>query len=251
VILRSDVYAQVDGAKERPTRRPQRNPAPTTSGGYGVSGLVAVAGVCLSREKEARTDMKGDAHREAPTSRITRPGSPPARPELLPPGLNKVTLMPFTAYDAAIDAVERARALLAGARPTGRPAMRRARGVRPSTLPAATRQDMRRLSIVMAVAALDTYMHRLILERVYTHEDLPGALARLGMAFQDLLNQADATGHAARQPPDNPRPRVGVKRVLRDRLLRETFQSYDDVGRASPWQDSPEAGRRLRLSRGS
>jgi hypothetical protein len=91
---------------------------------------------------------------------------------------------------------------------------------------------MRRLSVVMAVAALDTYMHRLILERVYTHDELPKELARLDVGFAQLLAQADATGAAARAASHNPRPRVEVKRLLRDRLLRETFQSFDAVGRA-------------------
>jgi hypothetical protein len=75
-------------------------------------------------------------------------------------------------------------------------------------------------------------MHRLIVERVYQHEKLPRGLARLDVGFEVLLAQADATGAAARQPSSNPRPRVGVKRLLRDRLLRETFQNYDAVSRA-------------------
>jgi hypothetical protein len=91
---------------------------------------------------------------------------------------------------------------------------------------------MRRLSVVMAVAALDTYMHRLILERVYLHDRLPKDLARLDVEFAQLLKEADATGSAARAAPSQPRPRVGVKRLLRDRLLRETFQTYEAVSRA-------------------
>lgn len=91
---------------------------------------------------------------------------------------------------------------------------------------------MRRLSVVMAVAALDTYMHRLIVERVYTHSELPKELARLDIGFAQLLAQADETRDAARAAPSNPRPRVGVKRLLRDRLLRETFQTYESVSRA-------------------
>src|SRR5690348_11999484 len=93
---------------------------------------------------------------------------------------------------------------------------------------------MRRLGVVMAVAALDTYMHRLILERAYTHPDgkLPGGLARLDLPFDQLLGWADAAGAAARRPKHNSRPRVAVKRQLRDRLLRETYQRYDDVSKA-------------------
>jgi hypothetical protein len=98
---------------------------------------------------------------------------------------------------------------------------------------------MCKLSVVMAVAALDTYMHRLIVERVYTHPKrlggglrLPGGLARLDLPFAELLAWADEAGAAARSEPHKSRPRVHVKRQLRDRLLRDTFQRYDDVSRA-------------------
>jgi hypothetical protein len=118
------------------------------------------------------------------------------------------------------------------------------------------------MSVVMAVAALDTYMHRLIVERAYAHSALPGGLSSLDIGFDELLRQADETGAAARSTPYNPRPRVGVKRVLRDRLLRETFQTADAVSRAlgmagrskawpdigkkmSPPQPHPETKKRL------
>jgi hypothetical protein len=91
---------------------------------------------------------------------------------------------------------------------------------------------MHRLGVVMAVAALDTYMHRLIVARVYEHEELPGKLKRLDFPFEALLSQADETAAAARRPTHRPRPRVAIKRQLRDRLLRETFQNYDDVSTA-------------------
>jgi hypothetical protein len=94
------------------------------------------------------------------------------------------------------------------------------------------RADLRRLSVVMAVAALDTYMHRLVVERAFWHEDLPPALAKLDIRFDQLLAQVDATTAAARSDPHNSRPRVGAKRQLRDRLLRETFQGFGDVSRA-------------------
>jgi hypothetical protein len=84
----------------------------------------------------------------------------------------------------------------------------------------------------MAVAALDTYMHRLIVDRAFTHDELPPKLARLDVTFDELLHQADETGLAARKERHNSRPRVGVKRQLRDRLLRETFQRYGDVSQA-------------------
>lgn len=141
--------------------------------------------------------------------------------------------MAFSSYDAAVHTIERAYGLLLGARPNvfGR---RPAGGLfkRRSTVPRDVRADMRRLSIVMAVAALDTYMHRLILERVFTHEALPKRLAHLDFSFEQLLAQADETRDAARAQPSNTRPRVGVKRQLQDRLLRETFQSFNAVSQA-------------------
>lgn len=91
---------------------------------------------------------------------------------------------------------------------------------------------MRRVSTVMAVAALDTYMHRLVVDRAFTHQTLPGALASLTVSFEQLLAQADDAAVAARKARHNSRPRVSVKRQLRDRLLRETFQRSDDISRA-------------------
>jgi hypothetical protein len=123
----------------------------------------------------------------------------------------------FTAHDAARHTIQRARGLLAASK---------------TTKSAVVSADLRRLSVVMAVAALDTYLHRLILERVYRPKSLPKSLGGLSMTFSQLLEQADETAVAARQAPHNSRPRVGVKRQLRDRLLRETFQRFDDVSRA-------------------
>ncbi|TMC47394.1 MAG: hypothetical protein E6J20_19760 [Chloroflexi bacterium] len=90
------------------------------------------------------------------------------------------------------------------------------------------------MSIVMAVAALDTYMHRLIVERAYVHgsDELPGSLAKLEFPFDALLGWVDEAKVAARRRPHKSRPRVALKRQLRDRLLRETFQSYANVTKA-------------------
>lgn len=125
--------------------------------------------------------------------------------------------MPFTPYDAARETVSRARGVLAA-------------GDSPN-MPTAVSADLRRLSVVMAVAALDTYMHRLVVARAYEHEALPGGLAALSVTFEQLLAEADHAVQARRDDRDS-RPRVRVKRVLRDRLQRETFQSADDVSRA-------------------
>lgn len=154
--------------------------------------------------------------------------------------------MPFTPYDAASHALGRAEAMLAAGVRLGarrRRQNRAGRTVLASTVPAPLAQDMYRQALVMAVAALDTYMHRLVVARVYEHIQLPSVLAGLTVPFGDLLEQADATGRAAREPQHSPRPRVRVKRQLRDRLLRETFQSHAGVskalamaGVADPWK---------------
>jgi hypothetical protein len=102
---------------------------------------------------------------------------------------------------------------------------------------------MRRMSIVMAVASLDTYMHRLILERAFKQSPLPKSLRGVTVSFEQLLAQADDSAKAARAQPHAARPRVGIKRQLRDRLLRDTFQSFEGVstalamsGRSKEWE---------------
>lgn len=142
--------------------------------------------------------------------------------------------MSFPPHAAAVHAIQRSRAVLEESR---QPA-----------IPKSVQGDMRRLSIVMAVSALDTYMHRLVLERCFSHKELPSGLASLTIPFEDLLTQADETAKAARRQSHNSRPRVGVKRQLRDRLLRETYQRYDAVahalamaGRPGKWDEIARA----------
>ena len=118
--------------------------------------------------------------------------------------------MPFTPYEAAVDTIDRAQALLDATDGFG--------------LPDGVVEDLRRLAVVMAIAALDTYMHRLVVTRVYEHEELPGGLAALTVGFGDLVAQAEASVKA-RQEGRDVRPKVQAKRVLRDRLLRETFHA--------------------------
>lgn len=135
--------------------------------------------------------------------------------------------MAFTPYDAGQHAIGRARALLdlSGDK----------------TLTALIRADLRRLSIVMSVAALDTYLHRLVVARCYEHDELPASLAKLSVTFEQLLSKTDEIGEAARRDPHSPRPRVALKKELRQRLLRETFQRAEDVGRALGMAGKPKA----------
>lgn len=98
--------------------------------------------------------------------------------------------MPFGPHDAGKDAIGRAQALLAASQN--------------GALPGGVASDMRRLSVVLAIAALDAYMHRLITDRVSTHQKLPGKLAELEVRFDQLLVEADASYEAARKPPTTP-----------------------------------------------
>lgn len=125
--------------------------------------------------------------------------------------------MPFRPHDAAVHCIGRSRALLALGQAQGNTAVA---------------ADLRRLAVVMAVAALDTYMHRLIVHRAYRAHPLPRNLAALTLSFEHALEQADAAAAAARAQPHNSRPRAPLKRALRNRLLFETFQRYDDVADA-------------------
>jgi RiboL-PSP-HEPN len=91
--------------------------------------------------------------------------------------------------------------------------------------------DLRRMALVMAVAAIDSYMHGIVMRRVADvrrGSDLPKALARLEMPFSEFANLADASINAQRAG-HRTRPWVQVKAALQKRLLKETFQSYDQV----------------------
>jgi len=96
--------------------------------------------------------------------------------------------VPFTPHDAAAHTLSRAEGLLDAA--SG------------SRLPAGVADDLRRLAVVMAVAAIDTYMHRLIVSRAYEHDELPGKLAGLNIPFEQALALADQR----RSPEGQERP---------------------------------------------
>jgi hypothetical protein len=126
--------------------------------------------------------------------------------------------MPVTAKNASDDCIARARALLAHASA-------------PGTAPG-LRDDLGRLALVMAIAAVDTYMHIVVLRRVSTVRGaLPKALQELDIGFAQLTDLAEATVIAQRAGRAS-RPWVTVKHALQERLLRETFQTYDAVGSA-------------------
>jgi len=89
------------------------------------------------------------------------------------------------------------------------------------------------MAIVMAVAALDTYLHRRVHESTAPGKHLPAPLSNIRLNFGDMAELANASLAARRQnPPVKDRPWVRVRNVLNDRLLKITFQSASEVADA-------------------
>lgn len=129
--------------------------------------------------------------------------------------------MPFLPFDAARACIRRSRRFLALAEHQNLPDPQ-------------IRNDLRRTAVVMAVAAIDSYMHWLVFRRlsdVRREGDLPKSLAKLSVPFSDLASLADAL-IAARRANREIRPWVQVKNSVQKELLRETFQSYEQVANA-------------------
>lgn len=126
--------------------------------------------------------------------------------------------MPFHPHDAARHGLQRAEGLLNAANTPG---------ISPSVA-----GDMRRSSVVLAIAAVDTYMHRLIVDRASMWGQLPNKLARTPIRFDQLVAEAQASYEAARQQPFNSRPGVRTKSALRNQLLLKTFQSLNEIDEA-------------------
>ncbi|MBX3726103.1 MAG: hypothetical protein KF823_09305 [Xanthomonadales bacterium] len=96
------------------------------------------------------------------------------------------------------------------------------------------KNDLRRSALVTAVTGVDAYMHWLVYQRlsdVRNQGDLPKALGKLEIPFSDLAQLADAT-LSARKRKVKSRPWVQVKHSIQSRLLKETFQSFDQVAKA-------------------
>jgi hypothetical protein len=120
----------------------------------------------------------------------------------------------------------------------GRACIRRARrflALAEGQLPdAKIKMDLRRSAIVLGVTAVDSYMHWLVYRRiseVRREGDLPNVLAKIEVPFSELASLSDAT-IKARQEDRDIRPWVQVKNAVQRRLLKETFQSYEQVGQA-------------------
>ena len=131
--------------------------------------------------------------------------------------------MPFNPISAAEACIRRSRRLLTLAE---------------QPLPdAQVKNDLRRSALVTAVTGVDSYMHWLVYRQISalrTAGDLPKSLARLNIPFTEFATLADAVIQA-RVRGVNSRPWVQVKHAMQKQLLRETFQSYDQVGTAFAW----------------
>lgn len=102
------------------------------------------------------------------------------------------------------------------------------------------------MALVMGIAGLDTYVHRMIVWRIDPRYELPKALRKLGVQFGDFADMSDEW-LASQQAGSQSRPWVRAKNLLHERLLRETFQSYEDVqdglamaGVKTLWSDTAE-----------
>ena len=108
------------------------------------------------------------------------------------------------------------------------------------------KNDLRRTAIVMSVAALDSYMHWLVIQRISSlrkEGDIPKSLKKYQMPFSDLASVADTT-ITQRKKGKDARPWVQIKNYLQKQILTDTFQSFEQVGAAfsmaginKPWND--------------
>jgi hypothetical protein len=92
------------------------------------------------------------------------------------------------------------------------------------------KNDLRRMAIVMSVAALDTYMQTAILGSVGGYgTPISRSLGRMDVPLEELVSLADASVVARRADKDA-RPRVQVKNAVHRQLLKKTFHSSIQIG---------------------
>jgi len=120
--------------------------------------------------------------------------------------------MTVTPFQAAVDVLDRADALLALDRPK---------------LPLSVREDVRRSCLAMGLAAIDTQMHWSI-ARTDLKGALPAALANLSISFGDLV-KADHAAVEARRTNSIHRPASASRRVLMTAISWRSFQRADKL----------------------
>ncbi|MEU3092650.1 hypothetical protein ACWCQ0_43105 [Streptomyces massasporeus] len=136
--------------------------------------------------------------------------------------------MPMTALDAANDVLARARGLLALDAPN---------------LADLVREDIRRTSLALGVAALDTYMHWAIRSVSFAHP-LPKELAKLPVKFGKMLAMADGSVAARKKGIAN-RPQVQARNALNEQLLTMTFQGSAQIEKGLKLLDKKDVWRNL------
>ena len=108
------------------------------------------------------------------------------------------------------------------------------------------KNDLRRTAIVTSIAAIDSYMHWLVFKRVTAFDgetQIPKALSKYKVEFQDISSLADSVLEQRRLGKDS-RPWVQVKNSMQKQILKDTFQSFEQVSSAfalagidRPWRD--------------
>lgn len=123
--------------------------------------------------------------------------------------------MPASAKNAADDVLARARNLLA------------TESQLPPGVPASVPADLRRMTLAMGMAALDTYFHWKV-RQVDLAPSLPKALHKLEVPFGELVDSSNVTVRA-RQDGRADRPIVRARNVLNQAVLGMTFQTSRGV----------------------
>jgi hypothetical protein len=134
----------------------------------------------------------------------------------------------MTALDAANDVLARARGLLALDAPN---------------LADLVREDIRRASLALGVAALDTYMHWAIRSVSFAHP-LPKELAKVPVKFGKMLAMADGSVAARKNGIAN-RPQVQARNALNEQLLTMTFQGSAQIEKGLKLLDKKDIWRNL------
>lgn len=92
--------------------------------------------------------------------------------------------------------------------------------------------DLVRTALVMALAAVDSYMHWLVFRRLSESKNSPPkSLAKMEVPFSELAGLARNVV-TDRNMGVKSRPWVQVKNAAQRALLSETFQSYEQVANA-------------------
>lgn len=127
--------------------------------------------------------------------------------------------MPFTAIEAANSCVDRSRKLLVASE-------------HPANID--VRDDLIRSALVMAISAMDSYMHWMVVQEITAvskNAKLPKSLAKLEIPFSDVAALADAMIEGRREGKET-RPWSALKNSAQKQLLFKTFQSFDQVALA-------------------